>query len=844
MPPLDLLAGVAWECGSTPPLAAATPADLARMNLAWLPAVVPGTAAAALVGAGIDPEHHDLDGEDWWFRCRFEGGEGRHRLNIGGIATIADVYLNGELVHHGENMFRSHVIEDLELAPANELAVRCAAIKPWLDQRRARPRWKTYLVDHQNLRFLRTSLLGRMPGWAVTPPPVGLWRSVSLTSCDEPTVVARRLTAVCPDRSGGTGVLEAQLRLRAGETFRAAKSVTLYCGGSSAPASVRLEGADIVVTGEVRVAGAELWWPHTHGPQPLYETELCIDGERISLGRVGFRRIEADRNKGGFALVVNGEKIFTRGACWLPVDPVSMAADGEEVRESLESARRAGMNMVRVLGTGAYESADFFAACDELGILVWHDCMLAFMDPPADESFVDGLSAELSEAFDAMSGHPSLAVVCGSQETEEVAAMNGLPAARRDLPLLDKLIPRLVEASLPSVPYETSCPSGDGMPFRMDNGTSQYFGIGGYLRPLSDARRAGVRFAAECLALSTPPEPFVVDSVCGGATRAGHDPDWKKGVHHDAGRSWDMEDVRDFYVRRLFDVDPLMVRYEDPERALDLGRAANAELMAQVFSEWRTPSSTCDGGLVLALKDLRPGAGWGIVDSFGVPKAPWYALRRVLAPITLVLTDEGLNGIRVHVINDKADPFVGRVELKLYGDGERLVDHATVSIDVPARGSAVVDAGEALTGFRDVAYAFRFGAPQHDVVVAELWSQTGEPVARAFHLPLGHSRPWEDDVGLTVTVGDTGAESGGGPVLEVSTRRFAQWVSIEAPGYLPEDSWFHLAPGTSQAVPLRRMRLRGALAGNVSPGVGGVVRALNSRHMVRFGITDEPSGAG
>jgi len=328
-----------------------------------------------------------------------------------------------------------------------------------------------------------------------------------------------------------------------------------------------------------------------------------------------------------------------------------------------------------------------------------------------------------------------------------------------------------------------------------------------------------------------------------------------------------MEDVRDFYVRSLFGTDPLLARYTDPERALDLGRAANAELMSQVFAEWRTPSSPCAGGLVLALRDLRPGAGWGVVDCFGIPKAPWYTLARTLAPVALLLTDEGLNGLRVHVLNDTAAAFSGRVELRLFADGERLVDSCSVSVDAPARGSAVLDAGEAFGGFRDVSYAFRFGPPQHDLVVADLVPDPvpdpvadlvpdlvadpgrGEAVATAFHLPLGQARPLEDDVGLQVAVrpcpvGRSGLSHPAGEVLiEVGTRRFAQWVSIEAPGFVPEDSWFHLAPGAQRLVHLRHFEPHadGAEA-FARPTGSGVVRALNSRRVVRFGLAENVGG--
>ena len=77
--------------------------------------------------------------------------------------------------------------------------------------------------------------------------------------------------------------------------------------------------------------------------------------------------------------------------------------------------------------------------------------------------------------------------------------------------------------------------------------------------------------------------------------RAGHDPGWKRSVHHDAGRSWDLEDVQSHYLRQLFGTDAFLLKWQDPERALELARATVATLMSQVLTEWRHPGSTCAG---------------------------------------------------------------------------------------------------------------------------------------------------------------------------------------------------------------------------------------------------------
>ncbi len=95
------------------------------------------------------------------------------------------------------------------------------------------------------------------------------------------------------------------------------------------------------------------------------------------------------------------------------------------------------------------------------------------------------------------------------------------------------------------------------------------------------------------------------------AVAGGHHPAWKAAVPRDNGSSWDFEDVRDHYVYALFGEDAREVRWSDPERYLDLGRAAVCEAFASTLGYWRRPDSRCDGALTLALRDLEPGPDGG-----------------------------------------------------------------------------------------------------------------------------------------------------------------------------------------------------------------------------------------
>ena len=176
-----------WQVAAAPAGSLATAAELADAALTWLATEVPGTAAAA-VGAG----DRDFDADDWWFRCSFALEPARAAepmvLELDGIATVSEVYLNQTLILQSSSMWREHAIDVTgNLGSDNELVIACRALAPLLAKRR-RPaaRWRTRVVNHGNLRWFRTMVFGRSPGFAPSPAPVGPWRPVRLRSPARP----------------------------------------------------------------------------------------------------------------------------------------------------------------------------------------------------------------------------------------------------------------------------------------------------------------------------------------------------------------------------------------------------------------------------------------------------------------------------------------------------------------------------------------------------------------------------------------------------------------------------------------------------------------------------------
>ncbi|MEO7041812.1 MAG: glycoside hydrolase family 2 protein [Gemmatimonadaceae bacterium] len=826
-----------WQMARTPPGALAAASDLASLREGWIDASAPGTVASALRDAGMwdwrSPAN--LDDDDWWYRCNFQCARPAvaASLEFQGLASLADVWLNGVHLLSSDNMFVAHTIDTgTALRAENELVIRFRSLNRALTERRPRPRWRTRVASHQNLRWIRTTLLGRIPGWSSFAQPVGPWKAITLISHDAPHdaphLVSRRMDATI---EGTDGVVSVTARLRGalGVNF---ESATISVGSENRQASIERVDADWQVTASIRVPHASIWWPHTHGQQPLYDVALKLgsgdQASSLALGRVGFRDVRLDSTEGRFQLEINGTDVFWRGACWCPPDPFSLQSSREQYRRILTLARDAGMNMLRVGGTMVYEHDDFYDLCDELGIVVWQDLMFANMDyPHTDAAFIENVRTEVKQLMDRIAARPSLALVCGNSEVEQQAAMLGLPQTEWRNSLFASVFPEIVASHASGIPYWASSPSGGELPFHVNAGDGHYFGFGPYLRSQLDVRASNVQFASECMALANPPEPEFIDRMECGSAGAGHHPDWKRGVPRDNGAAWDFEDVRDHYVGKFFSVDPAVVRYGDPERYLALGRVAGGELMVRTVSEWRRSGSPCSGALLWFYNDLRPGAGWGVLDSEGNPKAAYYYLARVFSPIAVLMTDEGLNGIGITAINDTGVPINPELRLSLL-KGATLVGETTTTLTIGAHASVALTADALLGTFTDVSYAYMFGKPNHDAVVVSLIDpDSGKLLGESFHFPtgIGASRAPAHIQANVTRISETAYS------LTIASDELALAVAIEAIGWRLSDNYFNIAPGRERTILLS--------ADGVSSRLSGRVTALNGVTSVGFHAATE-----
>lgn len=811
---LDCSLDKGWQLARTSPNEISSPSDLETQKLNWLPAQVPGTVAQMVFGDEFAQSCTlNLDEYDWWYQCEFSVADSALgdalQLHFDGLATLAQVWLNDILILTSNNMFLPHRIDvQKNIQAKNKLTLCFRSLAQELEQKRPRPKWKTNLVSHQQLRWFRTTLLGRIPGWSPPIAAVGPWRAVTLKSLPDVELISAQINSIDPiDSIGATdGTFSAKLllltTLQSEQTIQKAEFIL---DGVSFILAAERHQEKIALHGDLVVPSEKYWWPHTHGEPTLLPCKLVLklDGKclEFDLGTRGFKHLKLNTTENQLGLVVNGESIFCRGACWTVADIHALDGDEINLRRSLTLARDAGLNMLRVGGTMIYESDFFYRLCDELGILVWQDFMFANMDYPVDDlAFRQSCIAEARAHLVRLSNRVCVSVYCGNSEVQQQSAMMGQARELWSNEFFDQELQSICAELHGGIPYFPSTPCGGALPFSLAEGLSHYYGVGAYKRPINDAALAKVKFTPETLGFSHIPEPACIDKLLNGALLATHSPKWKARVPRDSAAGWDFEDIRDHYLALLFNEDPVTLRSHDPQRYLELSRVVTGEVIQRVFAIWRSPEHSCRGALIWFYKDLWPGAGWGLLDSDNQPKAVFYAVKRAAKNLGVFFIDGGLDGLAINLINETPVEREITLEINAYRSGSIETISETRKLTLSARSTRLISVDKILGYFADLNYSYRFGPQQHDLVAARMCeSASGQFIHEDFYFPVSCARPRMKLDSVSVDVVTT---HDGGSAIKILSPHFLQSVRLDLKHHQPEDNYFHLAPNRERLIKL------------------------------------------
>src|SRR5689334_4980447 len=104
-----------WRLASSAASALDGPRALSAARLDWIDAHAPSTVASVLSAAGrwsLDGDARRFDADDWWYRTIFDAepatSDEQLWLCFDGLATVADVWLNGEPLLCASGMFTAH----------------------------------------------------------------------------------------------------------------------------------------------------------------------------------------------------------------------------------------------------------------------------------------------------------------------------------------------------------------------------------------------------------------------------------------------------------------------------------------------------------------------------------------------------------------------------------------------------------------------------------------------------------------------------------------------------------------------------------------------------------------
>jgi beta-mannosidase len=188
-----------------------------------------------------------------------------------------------------------------------------------------------------------------------------------------------------------------------------------------------ISAGEMSLTITAHIANPKLWWPHGHGEHPIYTARASIlsqDDKAIDekQTKFGIRTIEVvqrpliDAPGKTFMFQVNNRSIFIQGADWIPSDNLAPTMTRERYFSWIRMAQKSNVNMIRVWGGGYYETEDFWDACDEHGIMIWQDYMLACGDYPINAPFLESMRKEAELQTIRFRNRASLALLCGGNE--------------------------------------------------------------------------------------------------------------------------------------------------------------------------------------------------------------------------------------------------------------------------------------------------------------------------------------------------------------------------------------------------------------------------------------------
>ena len=563
-------------------------------------------------------------------------------LHCDGLDTLCDIYVNETHVAHTENMHRTYEFDITELLQegTNQIRVVCHPVDAYIKERQEKEFLPGSSAAMEGFGHLRKAHC--MFGWDWGPrlPDAGIWRNICLLVLN-----SARITDF--------HVLQRHEENRVFVT-------PLVTTDREAEVIVTVQAPDgysfaVAANQETEIVEPQLWWPNGLGAQPLYTFRADLIGENITevqdsqTLRIGLRSMKLIREKDvygeSFCHEVNGIRFFAMGADYIPEDNILSRVTRERTARLLKQCVDSNFNAIRVWGGGYYPDDFFFEICDELGLIVFQDAMVACAMIRGDEASKADFKEELRDNFRRMRHHACLAIISGNNEVEETFTYtdNQKSLLLKDdyIEIFEGLVPDVIKEVCPYIPYVPSSPSSCGHfidPTNENYGDCHYWQVWHGNKPFTEYRNKYFRYLSEFGFQSFPCEKTV------NAFTEEQDRNIFSRVMEMHQRNTAANGKIMNYLSATF------LYPTEFGTLLYASQLLQAEAIRYGVEHFRRNRGRCMGTLYWQLNDIWPVASWASIDYYGRYKALQYVAKRFYSPVLISCKETGETTGRPHVV--------------------------------------------------------------------------------------------------------------------------------------------------------------------------------------------------
>lgn len=655
---------------------------------AWLPARVPGSVQFDLLNNQIisDPfwgNNEDsiqwIEEKNWAYTKDFILDSSwldfqSIELDMDGLDTYADIYLNDKFLLSTDNMFkkwRLNCKNELKIGHNTLTIVFTSPINKHI---------QTLINDlitlpngNENSEIKASAHSRKAPfqfGWDWGPRVVtmGIWKEIHLKAYNMLQVndVYFNQKNISTERAD----IDLEINLNTLDIKSCTLKVILEEKTIVDQAISLNEGSNTIKV-PFCIQHPRIWWPNGMGLAHLnnFRVQLSHKGQLIfdDTFKIGLRKIELIRDKDSigtaFRFRINDKDFYAKGANYIPQDILLSRVSETDYNFLIEQTMASNMNMLRVWGGGIYEKELFYQLCDEKGILVWQDFMFACNMYPPNDSFLSNATKEAAFQVQRLRNHACISLWCGNNEVE-VAWKNWgwqkqFNYSSKDSILLMEYYKKLFQNNIPTliksktnVPYISSSPlSNWGKKENFNHHNMHYWGVWHGREPFENFSSNVGRFMSEYGFQSFPEMKTIASFSNPKAWNLDHEIMQNRQKSY-IGNGLILQHIEQYYPKPKDFVAFVYLSQLTQAKAMDIALEAHRI------------DPKCAGTLYWQLNDCWPGPSWSGIDYYGNWKAMQYVVRDKFSEqlICHSITDQQCS---IDVFSEKTEDSV-LVECTLY----------------------------------------------------------------------------------------------------------------------------------------------------------------------------------